>query len=312
MTENTTKKYMHHQHRDIVKGARELSYEPWTPEEDERLKQEYAQGIKIPQIAEMHERSSGAIRSRLKKNRMEVSSSATVNRQANPTETDSVVERTKKVNYPYNLLSAAFKCPVSELPELPADIEDRLQILFDNKDIRAREIMLMRYRDGLTLAKIGESYGIGAERVRQIVNKMLGKVGHSAKRAYLTDGTIPLKAGIKGIERATIKITKEQLSEIEVSDEPITVSEMARRINSAVSFSSGYKVYRDDIYSFLRANEAIDLIFEEGKRTRVPTEYGASIGVEVFNYISEAGRNRRTLRLSKEAQIFILENMLQC
>ncbi len=43
------------------------AYEPWTTGEDNQLKTEYGQGLKIAEIAKIHKRQRGAIRSRLVK-----------------------------------------------------------------------------------------------------------------------------------------------------------------------------------------------------------------------------------------------------
>ena len=43
------------------------AYAAWTEEEEERLKEEYQSGMKIKEISEVHHRSEGGIRSRLKK-----------------------------------------------------------------------------------------------------------------------------------------------------------------------------------------------------------------------------------------------------
>lgn len=53
--------------RDIVPGARQKSYEPWTSEEETKLIHEYNAKMSIKDIAIEHERSEGAIRARLKK-----------------------------------------------------------------------------------------------------------------------------------------------------------------------------------------------------------------------------------------------------
>lgn len=51
-----------------VKGAKRNSYDAWTYEEDVKLLQEYQAGLKIREMAELHQRSEGAMRARLHKN----------------------------------------------------------------------------------------------------------------------------------------------------------------------------------------------------------------------------------------------------
>jgi predicted GIY-YIG superfamily endonuclease len=44
-----------------------LAYEPWSHEEDEQLREEQERGLTVAQMSEIHRRSQGAIRSRLKR-----------------------------------------------------------------------------------------------------------------------------------------------------------------------------------------------------------------------------------------------------
>lgn len=44
-----------------------VAYEPWSHEEDERLKEEMKQGMSVKEMSERHGRTPGAIRSRMKR-----------------------------------------------------------------------------------------------------------------------------------------------------------------------------------------------------------------------------------------------------
>jgi len=50
----------------IAKGSTE-AYQPWTKEEDQRLTREFEEGKTVKELSEIHKRTQGAIRSRLKK-----------------------------------------------------------------------------------------------------------------------------------------------------------------------------------------------------------------------------------------------------
>ena len=52
---------------DEIRKNYPRAYEEWTTKEDQQLTTEYEQGKSIPQLAIMHQRKTGAIRSRLKK-----------------------------------------------------------------------------------------------------------------------------------------------------------------------------------------------------------------------------------------------------
>ena len=47
-----------------------MAWEKWTKQEDARLIDEFNQGLTIKQIAEIHNRKTGGIRSRLKKHNL--------------------------------------------------------------------------------------------------------------------------------------------------------------------------------------------------------------------------------------------------
>ena len=47
-----------------IKGAKN-AYEPWTPEEDEKLLSEFAAHMKLYEIAKAHSRTRGAVKTRL-------------------------------------------------------------------------------------------------------------------------------------------------------------------------------------------------------------------------------------------------------
>ncbi len=51
----------------VISTGHVSAYENWSPEEDKKLKTEYSNGLKIPEISLIHHRTPGAIRSRLKK-----------------------------------------------------------------------------------------------------------------------------------------------------------------------------------------------------------------------------------------------------
>ena len=50
-----------------AKASHSGAYAPWTEDEINRLKEEYASGLTVKQISDIHERTRGAIQSRLKK-----------------------------------------------------------------------------------------------------------------------------------------------------------------------------------------------------------------------------------------------------
>lgn len=93
----------------------------------------------------------------------------------------------KKKEYPENLLSQVF---VNGLPtELPDDVALVLEYIIQ-KTLTEREgrVLDMRYKRYMTMAAIGEEYGLRAERIRQIEAKAVRKLRHPSRSRYILMG----------------------------------------------------------------------------------------------------------------------------
>lgn len=93
----------------------------------------------------------------------------------------------KKKEYPQNLLSQVF---VNGLPtELPDDVALVLEYIIQ-KTLTEREgrVLDMRYKRYMTMAAIGEEYGLRAERIRQIEAKAVRKLRHPSRSRYILMG----------------------------------------------------------------------------------------------------------------------------
>lgn len=93
----------------------------------------------------------------------------------------------EKKEYPKNLLSQVF---VNGLPtELPDDVALALDYIIQ-KTLTEREgrVLDMRYKRYMTMAAIGEEYGLRAERIRQIEAKAVRKLRHPSRSRYILMG----------------------------------------------------------------------------------------------------------------------------
>ena len=93
----------------------------------------------------------------------------------------------EKKEYPKNLLSQVF---VNGLPtDLPDDITLVLEYIIQ-KTLTEREgrVLDMRYKRYMTMAAIGEEYGLRAERIRQIEAKAVRKLRHPSRSKYILMG----------------------------------------------------------------------------------------------------------------------------
>ena len=93
----------------------------------------------------------------------------------------------KKKEYPENLLAQVF---VNGLPtDLPDDVALVLEYIIQ-KTLTEREgrVLDMRYKRYMTMAAIGEEYGLRAERIRQIEAKAVRKLRHPSRSRYILMG----------------------------------------------------------------------------------------------------------------------------
>ena len=93
----------------------------------------------------------------------------------------------EKKEYPQNLLSQVF---VNGLPtEMPDDVALVLEYIIQ-KTLTEREgrVLDMRYKRYMTMADIGEEYGLRAERIRQIEAKAVRKLRHPSRSRYILMG----------------------------------------------------------------------------------------------------------------------------
>ncbi|MCI7498082.1 MAG: hypothetical protein MSA82_01565 [Oscillospiraceae bacterium] len=93
----------------------------------------------------------------------------------------------KNKEYPQNLLVQVF---LNKLPtELPDDIALVLEYII-KKTLTEREgrVLDMRYKRYMTMAAIGEEYGLRAERIRQIEAKAVRKLRHPSRSRYILMG----------------------------------------------------------------------------------------------------------------------------
>ena len=93
----------------------------------------------------------------------------------------------EKREYPENLLAQVFETG------LPTDLPDDITLVLEyiiQKTLTEREgrVLDMRYKRYMTMAAIGEEYGLRAERIRQIEAKAVRKLRHPSRSRYILMG----------------------------------------------------------------------------------------------------------------------------
>lgn len=120
-------------------------------------------------------------------------------------------------------------------------------------------------------------------------------------------------AGKKKSNRLPFSIDREKLENFEYSTYPISVSVMARKINTLAG--EDIKTYDMERFSYRKINywlRAVGMIewreWENGKKKRFPTEDGEAIGL-ILKIWENYGRRAPVIYLSEEAQHFIIDNI---
>lgn len=111
-------------------------------------------------------------------------------------------------------------------------------------------------------------------------------------------------------EKENFSVTLEQLASFPYSDEPITVSEIAKRINEVADLSEYQrKVKGVDINNVLVNIGVLEVLDRyDGKTCKLPTEAGKSIGIITQERIGKYGPYFSVL-FTKEAQQFVVDNI---
>lgn len=80
---------------------------------------------------------------------------------------------------------------------VPFDFEESVDIALGNLPDRERDVLLLRYKEGMTLGGIGEAHGVTRERARQIICKAIRRLRHPTQKKYFVIG----KSHIEEMER---------------------------------------------------------------------------------------------------------------
>ena len=113
--------------------------------------------------------------------------------------------------------------------------------------------------------------------------------------------------------KAPFSITREQLDAFPLSDKPIPVSEIARRISELVpevGNDTMSKFKYSTITAFLLESGLLTEVENAaGQKVKRPTETGESMGISTENRISSEGHPYAVVLYNREAQQFLMDNM---
>lgn len=113
----------------------------------------------------------------------------------------------------------------------------------------------------------------------------------------------------KAAKKQPFMISQEQLRNFELSEKPISVSEVTRRINALKNSEEMANLKYKSITDYLMNAGMLQLIeFNDGSKAKEPTEMGRTIGISVEERFGQRGAYRVVL-YNLDAQQFILDNM---
>lgn len=104
-------------------------------------------------------------------------------------------------------------------------------------------------------------------------------------------------------------ISPERISQFPISDKPIPVSEIAKRINDLADLEICYKFKYSAITSWLIEIGALKIVTRpDGSTAKHPTEQGNELGIMTEERVGSNG-NYTVVIYNKEAQQFIIDNI---
>lgn len=92
----------------------------------------------------------------------------------------------------------------TSLASVPADVQETVEIALETLTEREKKALIMYYRDGMEWEEIGTVFGVGRERVRQIMLKAMRKMRHPSRLNYLylgNRGYISLKKAQENLQK---------------------------------------------------------------------------------------------------------------
>ena len=138
------------------------------------------------------------------------------------------------------------------------------------------------------------------------ISRCLFYVSDILRRVIENGGNI---GKIEKAKKKPFSISHEMLKSFRLSDTPIPVSEITKRINELVGENQMTKLKHTSITSFLmQSGFLVQTDNENGKTSKIPTEQGKMIGITSEERVGQAGIYHVTV-YNTDAQQFILDNI---
>ena len=141
------------------------------------------------------------------------------------------------------------------------------------------------------------------------ISRCLFYVSDILRQVIENGGTVsrPRKSSVL---RRDFTITPQQLAQFQLSDTPLKITEIVRRLNELSNSEDMKQLQPVNITEYLRECGMMELMDNgHGKQVRLPTEAGYSIGLTADDRVAPNGQPYTAVFYSRDAQQFILDNM---
>lgn len=132
--------------------------------------------------------------------------------------------------------------------------------------------------------------------VSEILGRVIENGGDIGKKTY--------------VKQAPFSITPEQLEQVEISEQPVGVSIIAKRISEVLD-ENVKKMPATHISNWLLQNGYLTENIYANKREKVSTAKGEALGIVTVDAVSSQGRAYRKNIYDANAQSFIINNIIK-
>ncbi len=109
--------------------------------------------------------------------------------------------------------------------------------------------------------------------------------------------------------KASFQLTIDQINEIGIPDEPISVSKLAYNINAIANTEDMKKIKATQITDWLEKMGYLKDNYEENSSRKVCTEKASEIGIFEIEKVNEYGIKYKVNVYSKKAQAYVINNV---
>ena len=141
------------------------------------------------------------------------------------------------------------------------------------------------------------------------ISRCLFFVADVLRQVLANGGAVPAPKSEKKLQRLAFDLTFKQRERFEYSDIPITISELARRLNALIDTENMTKLPYTAISSWLTGLGLLETVtLPGGKLAKRPTEEGLENGIAVVERIGQNGPYHAVV-YNAAAQHFVLDNL---